>query len=277
MNGTARAPVPSARPEARQGSRDAPRRCFVGLKVHELDQVAHRHRARRRLGAVIVFLEAQQHRRIAPGGVEPAGAGSRPRTADPAPPASRAPRRATPRRRSPAAARAGPRREAGVVLAVALDAGLAVAPAAQQRLRRGLPQRGADEARGPRRAADPARTALGIGRREHAAGAGRRGNHQPVPRGEHLVVERRTRTTAARLEEDRPRPRDDVDDLVDRSADAHGDVLEAGRGVEQVLAGELLLRIERGVAGRLEAEAEPDDLARRPAPSRASTSACGHR
>ena len=50
-----------------------------------------------------------------------------------------------------------------------------------------------------------------------------------------------------------------VDDVVDRPADARGDVLDRRRRVEQVLAGELPLRIERRVAARLEAEAQRHD------------------
>ncbi len=136
---------------------------------------------------------------------------------------------------------------------------VAGAPTAIQRLRLRLPERRADEARRARGTVDPLRAASRIGGAEDPAGAGHRRDHQAVPGRQHLVVERRTRPAVARLEQHRPGAGDHVDDVVDRPADARGDVLERRGRVEQVLAGELLLRIEGGVAAGLEAEAQRHD------------------
>ena len=255
MNGTARAPA-SRRGPSRASVRAI--RCvaaFVGLEVHELDQVADRHRSGGRLGAVVLLLEAQQHRRIAPGGVEPAGAGFVPEQ-----PILGRLHLARPRQPGRVAGRLQELETApddgGVVLAVAVDAGVAGAPAAVQRLR-------CRAARGSR-----ARTAR-RGRRGRPSARRARGSAAPRIRPARAIAAiirpfhdvstlsssdgRGRRLRAA--EQHRPGPRHHVDDLVDRPPDARGDVLEGRGGVEQVPAGELLLRIEGRVAAGLEAEA----------------------
>ena len=129
MNGTARAPASSARPEPAERAGDPLRRGLVRFEVHQLDQVADRDGAGRRLGAVVLLLEAEQHGRVAARGVEPAGAGLVPeqpilRRLHLAGPGQ--PRRIAGRLQQLEAAPD----DAGVVLAIAVDAGVAGAPAA---------------------------------------------------------------------------------------------------------------------------------------------------
>ena len=82
----------------------------------------------------------------------------------------------------------------------------------------------------------------------------------PVPRRDHLVVQVRPRPLRARVEQDLAGAAERVDDRVGRLPRPRRDVFDRLRGVEQVLARELSLRILRRVAARLDAEALADDL-----------------
>ncbi len=111
INGTAR-PCSTRRP-AKDSIAPVARSAVLRLsgQVRQRQQVERRHRRRRRLGAVVVFLGSQQHRRVGAGRAEPTRRPRHPRTARPAGAGARAPTTASRRRRRPERARADPRSE----------------------------------------------------------------------------------------------------------------------------------------------------------------------
>ena len=121
-----------ARAEARQRPFGARGEVAFGDEVREIEEIAHGDRRGRGLGAVVVFLEAQQHRGVGAGRVEPAAFGVVPEELvlprleleRPVEPLDCA-RRLEQLERAP--------RHARVVLAIGVDPGLAVAPATAER------------------------------------------------------------------------------------------------------------------------------------------------
>ena len=69
----------------------------------------------------------------------------------------------------------------------------------------------------------------------------------------------RPRTLDPRLEQPQPRAVQHIDDLGRGLSRVPRDVVDRARDVQQILAGELLLRIDRRVAARLDAESQLDD------------------
>ncbi len=96
---------------------------------------------------------------------------------------------------------------------------------------------------------------------QHSRRAGERRDHQPVPRGQHLVVELRTRPWLTRVEQDLTRPQQRFGDVDRRLVRALGEVGDRLRRIQQVLVDELVLRIERRVAIRQNAVTTLEDRA----------------
>ena len=102
----------------------------------------------------------------------------------------------------------------------------------------------------------------GAKRGQHAEAARKSGDHQAVPGGEHLVVEVRPRPFHTRLEQGDPRAVQRIEDVVATPAGRLRDLADRLGDVEQVLAGEFLLRIERRIAGALDSVAPPEQVGR---------------
>ena len=113
-----------------------------------------------------------------------------------------------------------------------------------------LPEPITYESRRPLRVLQVARCAVESSRRPRE---GR--NHQPVPRRENLVVEMRTGPRCSSRHQQAARLPQHVANLLDRSPGDRCHVVERPRRVQEILAGELALRIGRCVAVRQHAVA----------------------
>ena len=153
-----------------------------------------------------------------------------------------------------------PEDEVRVVLGVRLDAGLALAKAAQEGPRSLVPHARADECRRTLRRDDIGGAVLAASLLD-PAGPGKRRNHQTVPGCQDLVVEVRTRPLEPRGKHRQPCARHDVFHLRLADAEPIGHILERVRHVQNVLADELLLRIDGGVALISHTEPLLDDAA----------------
>ena len=225
------------------------------MRQHE--EVQHRHRAGCRLCTVVVLFHAQQHRAVTPGRAEPSAVGVVPEELVLTPLQQLGPV-------EPCRIGIGLKElqqaedEIRVVLGVGLDARLAAAVAAQERAGLMAPHAPADERCGTAGGGEIRRGVLSVGA-NHPRGARESGNHQPVPGCQHLVVEVRVRPPNARLEHLQPRSVECGLDLLRRPGQFLRDVLDRSRDVEQVLAREFLLRIDRRVAVILNAEPPSND------------------
>lgn len=88
---------------------------------------------------------------------------------------------------------------------------------------------------------------------------GARGDHQSVPRGQHLVVARRPGPAGAGLEQPLPTAGQRFADCRRLQAGLLRDVGDRACGIEQVVAGEVAVRIERRIATGQHAEAALPD------------------
>src|SRR5204862_6715253 len=121
-----------------------------------------------------------------------------------------------------------------VVLGVALAGGASLAVAPQQRRCGGVPQTSPDE---ERRASCRRRVPI-LG---DAARTGKRRNHQAVPRRQYLVVQMRTRARRAPLEQLLACASERSVDLLPGFRGRRHHLVDAARGVEEVLVDELVL------------------------------------
>ena len=218
--------------------------------MHQREKVLDRHRAGRRLRAVVLLLDPQEHGRIVPGGGEPAAALFVPEKRVLA--GLQLDRPVEPRRVARSLEQLQqPPDEVRVVLRVAVDGDGAVAGASPQNPPIRVPQPLAGERRRAGRCLEAPISRLAV---EHVSGPRQGCDHQAVPGRQHLVVQVRAGPPGARGEERPARRAESCHDIVRAAVGQLRNLPDVLLQVGDVPAAELPHRVLRRVASRLDPE-----------------------